>query len=240
MRSGGVEPRAGVDTPVPKTCGMDALVSGTVISGGAYDGLRRHEDRFLALRRVRRARGPAYAGFWGTIAVSVAGARMARTRAYCSNGVRSFPWDRLAHDAHRAVALPQAVGGGRVAGAGRRHSRRALRDATTAVGAPRRGLPPCRRGKSGAKTPAAWRRPASGTRRRRRRRRGAKAGAAVRRGAAVARFLVLCGGCAGSSAGPMGDRLAHAARCASFAPPSSSAAVLTPGGGGLPVGRFAM
>jgi len=95
---------------------------------------------------------------------------------------------------------PHVVVGGRGDADGGKSSRRPIRAATTAARAPRSALPPWRRGKSGAATPSACGRAAPGGRRRRRQRRGASAGAALGRGGAVARFSVLCGGAAGSSA----------------------------------------
>jgi len=140
----------------------------------------------------------------------------------------------------RASSHAPVVVGGRGAADGGRPSRRPFRAATTAARAPQGALPPWRRGESEAATPAAWGRTAPGGRRRRQHRRGASFGAALGRGGAVARFSVLCGGAAGSSAAQSAAVWPPARDARLRLPPSSSAGAVTPTGGGLPVVRFAL
>jgi len=147
---------------------------------------------------------------------------------------------RLAAGARRASLCAPVVVGGRGDADWGRSCRRPIRAATTAARAPRGALLPWRRGKSGAATPSALGRTAPGGRRRRPQRRGASAGAALGRVGAVARFSVLCGGAAGSSAAQSAAFLLPARDARLCLPPSSSAGAVTPTGGGLAVVRFAL
>jgi len=148
--------------------------------------------------------------------------------------------DTLSAGALSASSSAPVVVGGRGDADGGTSSRRPIRAATTAARAPRGALPPWSRGKSGAATPSAWGRAVPGGRRRRRQLRGAAAGAALGRSGAVARFSVLYGGAAGSSAAQSAAVLPPARDARLRLPPSLSAVAVTPTGEGLPVVRFAL